>query len=331
MRSVINSSHDPHYNLAMEEYLLKELETPDDYLMLWQNQPAVIVGRNQNTWDEVDPNFIREKNVAVVRRLTGGGAVYHDLGNLNFTFILKNEQGVSYDFNRFLLPVVEVLNGLGLNAETDGRNDIIVQGKKVSGNSQYRYLDRILHHGTLMFNVNLDDLAHSLNVCSEKIASKGVVSVRSRVTNISEHLSQPLTMDEFKHVVTWAILKRFGGSNRSEFNLAADDHRRVVELTEKKYRTWNWNYGASPPYTIRRSRRYEWGKLDIRLDVSRGIILGCKIYGDFFGKGDLSLLEELLENLPYREDDLRRALAGADLSAVINGLDETTLLKLLVP
>jgi lipoate-protein ligase A len=159
---IVNNSNDPYFNLALEEYLHKELDLGQDYFLLWQNRPAVIVGRNQNTWDEVNLDFVREHHVAVVRRLTGGGAVYHDLGNLNFTFILRNQRGRSYDFARFLLPVVGALAGLGLNARIDGRNDISIDGRKISGNSQYRYRDRILHHGTLMFSVDLDLLERVL-------------------------------------------------------------------------------------------------------------------------------------------------------------------------
>jgi lipoate-protein ligase A len=183
--NIINESVNPYYNLALEEYLLKETDPGDDLFMLWQNRPAIIVGRNQNTWDEINLDFVRKNNIAVVRRMTGGGAVYHDLGNLNFTFIARDrkESSAILDFARFARPVVDALRELGVPAEFSGRNDIVVDGAKVSGNAQYRYKDLVLHHGTLLFDSRIEDMVQALNVSKDKIASKGVASVRSRVAS----------------------------------------------------------------------------------------------------------------------------------------------------
>lgn len=325
---IVNYSQDPYFNMALEEYLLKELDMAGDYLMLWQNRPTVVVGRNQNTWDEVNLDYIQEHQVAVVRRLTGGGAVYHDLGNLNFTFILKNQRVSAYDFARFLTPVVDALKGLGLAAAMDGRNDITIDGRKVSGNSQYRLRDRILHHGTLLFDVNLDNLERTLRVSHDKMARRGVPSVRSRVTNIREHLSSPLEMKEFEKIMKRVLLATSDRGD-GDYLLKPEELQRVEELKKAKYATWNWNFGASPPCNIRRSKRFSWGKLDLFLDVRDGIIAGCKIYGDFFGEEDLSPLEKLLTGTPFSEDEIRRALAGVDPGAYINGLDREGLCRLL--
>lgn len=329
MIRVINESVNPYFNLALEEYLLKELDLGDDLFMLWQNSPAIIVGKNQNTWDEINQQFVKENGIAVVRRLTGGGAVYHDLGNLNFTFIARGQKTCHYDFEGFARPVVAALRSLGVAAEFSGRNDILVDGKKVSGNAQYRYGNSVLHHGTLLFDSDMNNLVRALNVSPEKLVTKGVASVRSRVTNIKEHLPRPLGMEEFKAALVRALFQAEGNQN-AEYRLTEKDLARVEELVRTKYGTWEWNYGASPGYNLRRSGRFEWGKLDVLLDIRDGKIAGCKIYGDFFGKEEISGLEERLVGLPYQEAVLRQALAGAVLSSYISGLDVDSMIKLLM-
>ena len=328
MLYIVNHSHDPYFNMAVEEYLLYELELSEHYLTLWQNRPTVVVGRNQNTWDEVNLEFIKEHNVAVVRRLTGGGAVYHDQGNLNFTFIFKNQKKCNYDFARFMSPVVDALKRLGLPATIDGRNDITINGKKVSGNSQYRRKDRVIHHGTLLFDVNLDNLEKSLKVSRDKLSKRGVSSVRSRVINIRELLSSPPEMDEFKGLIKEALMLAFGGG-QGDYCLITADLRRIEELKRDKYKSWNWNFGASPSYNIKKSERFPWGKLDILLDVRDGEIAGCKIYGDFFGREDLSLLEKALENVPFQKDGIKKALQSVEPENYIPGLSREVFCRLL--
>lgn len=328
MLYIVNDSHDPYFNMAVEEYLLYELEIGDQYLTLWQNRPTVVVGRNQNTWDEVNLEFIKKHNVAVVRRLTGGGSVYHDQGNLNFTFIFKNQRSGKYDFAGFMAPVVDALKKMGLAADIDGRNDITISGRKVSGNSQYQKKDSVIHHGTLLFDVNLQHLENSLKVSHDKLAKKGVSSVRSRVINIKELLSASLEMDEFQCLIKEALMTAFG-VDQGDYHLTPADLRRIEELKREKYETWNWNFGASPSYNIKKSGRFPWGKLDILLDVRNGVITGCKIYGDFFGRDDLLLLEKSLESVPFRDDDMRVALQSVDPEKYIPGLSREELCNLL--
>ncbi len=329
MIQVINDSINPYFNLALEEYLLKELDFKDDLFMLWQNSPAIIVGRNQNTWDEINHEFVKAKGIAVVRRLTGGGAVYHDLGNLNFTFIVRGQRTGHYDFESFARPVVAALRSLGVAAEFAGRNDILVAGKKVSGNAQYRHGDSFLHHGTLLFDSDMSNLVRALHVGQEKLVAKGVASVRSRVTNIKEHLPGPLEMEEFKAALVKAVFQEVG-AQKAEYHLSERDFARVEDLVRTKYGTWEWNYGASPGYGLRKSGRFDWGKLEVLLDIRDGKIAGCKIYGDFFGKEEISGLEECLINLPFQEAALRRALEKADPSSYVNGLDVDSMVGLLI-
>jgi lipoate-protein ligase A len=329
--NIINESVNPYYNLALEEYLLKEMGPGDDRFMLWQNSPAIIVGRNQNTWDEINLDFVRENNIAVVRRMTGGGAVYHDLGNLNFTFIARDRKGstAALDFVRFAQPVIDALKELGAPAEFSGRNDIVVKGAKVSGNAQYRYKDLVLHHGTLLFDSRIEDMAQALNVSRDKIASKGVASVRSRVANIKEYLSRPITMADFRESLIASVARTCAGEFCT-YDLNSEDIRRTEQLTRSKYETWDWNFGASPGFSLRKSERFGWGKVDVLLDIRDGLIAGCRIFGDFFGSDDISPLEGCLIGLPYQEDAIREALTRVNPEPYINGLDQESLLRLII-
>ena len=191
-------STDPTFNLAFEEYVFESMDQNETYFMLWQNDHAIIVGKHQNTIEEINQDFVKEQGIKVVRRLTGGGAVYHDLGNLNFTFIVNNDSGKPFDFQSFTRPVVKALQSLGVNAEFNGRNDITIDGKKFSGNSQYAKRGRVLHHGTVLFNSKLDTVQNALKVKKDKIESKGVKSVKSRVTNIADYLEPGFTLEDFK-------------------------------------------------------------------------------------------------------------------------------------
>lgn len=329
MIRVVNNSINPYFNLALEEYLLKEFKLKEEIFMLWQNSPAIIVGRYQNTWDEINHAFVKDNNIAVVRRMTGGGAVYHDLGNLNFSFIARGQKTGHYDFVSFARPVVVALQSLGVAAEFAGRNDILVEGKKISGNAQYRSGDSVLHHGTLLFDSEMNNLVRALKVSSEKFASKGVASVRSRVTNIKEYLTVPLDIKDFKAALVQAIFQAEDGQNR-EYILSSEDLARVEELVKTKYGTWEWNYGASPGYELRKSGRFAWGKVELFLDLKDGLIAACRIYGDFFGKKDISQLERYMVNLPLEEEALRQAFDKIDLSDYINGLDSESLIKLMI-
>ena len=194
-----SESFDPHFNLALEQYVFDNLDKNENYFMLWQNDNAIIVGKHQNTVAEINAEYTKENNIKVVRRLSGGGAVYHDLGNLNFTFIVSAGGGYEqFNFSDFCKPIIELLNSLGVNAVLNGRNDMSIEGKKFSGNSQYAKRGRIMHHGTIMFDSDLDIVGNSLVVSKDKIQSKGVTSIRSRVTNIKPHMQTDVSIEEFK-------------------------------------------------------------------------------------------------------------------------------------
>ncbi len=313
MLTIINNKNNPYYNLALEEFVLKYLNIDDDFILLWQNEPSIIVGRNQNTIEEINYQYVKEKNVNVVRRISGGGAVYHDFGNLNYSFITKSVNDSISNFINFTQPVINLLNELGVEAIFSGRNDITVSEKKISGNAQCYYKNKMLHHGTILFNSNLDTISEVLRVKQDKIASKGIKSIRSRVTNILPYLEEKITIDEFKGKLLSFILGYNDISNYI-YQLTEADYNKIDELMNQKYLTWEWNYGESPNFDIQKSSRFVGGKIDIRLNVKNGIIEDCRIFGDFFGNKDISLLEKNLISSRFEESAIRTLLNKNNLN-----------------
>ena len=268
MLYIQNDSTDPRYNLALEEYVFKHLKFEEDFIMLWQNEPSVIVGKNQNTVEEINVDYVEQHGIHVVRRSTGGGAVYHDLGNLNYTFITKAD-GTGIDFRKFTQPVIRVLNSLGVPAEFNSRNDIAIRGKKFSGNAQRVYKNRVLHHGTIMFNSKLEDVHNVLKVKAEKFKSKSVKSVRSRVTNISDYLPEPITIDEFKKLLLERLFLEQDSPKR-EYVLTEEDQAEIRKMMEEKYANWEWNYGYSPKFNYEKTDRFDGGNASSALECREG-------------------------------------------------------------
>jgi len=318
---------DPYRNLALEQYVFDKLDRANNYFMLWQNLNAIIVGKYQNTQAEINAAFVKEKDITVVRRLSGGGAVYHDLGNLNFTFITKADKGV--DFSVFCEPIRSALCSLGVPVEISGRNDMTVEGKKFSGNAQYIKEGRIMHHGTILYDSDLDLLTHALNPGDDKIESKGIKSLRSRVTNIRPYMKTDMPISGF-----WAALKGYmiNAFDMRELNLTHEQSAVVEGLREKTYAQWSWNYGNSPSYTLRKTRRIEGcGKIEILLDVEQeGKIKNIAFYGDFFGQKDLSELKEKLIGLHLEYNELKATLNNVDISQYFHNLSNEAFLTLLL-
>lgn len=325
MLYIDNECTNPYWNLALEEYLLKN--SAREYFILWQNTPSIIIGRNQNTTSEINAEYVKAHTIPVVRRLTGGGAVFHDLGNLNYTFIVNDSDNSGFDFKRHTTPILEVLRDLSVGAELSGRNDLTISGRKFSGNSQYRYKGRLLHHGTLLFSSNLPDISSALKVDPSKFEGKGVHSVRSRVTNISEHLKMPLTLTEFKQLITANI--RNSHSEFEIYTLSEQELASVSLLEREKYSTWEWNYGASPAYNISKRKKFPAGNLEVFMNVTGGKIRGTRILGDFFGECEVSDIENSLTDLPYEESAIRKKLSEFELSLYFSGIEINDLLSLL--
>ncbi|MBU5671841.1 lipoate--protein ligase [Paenibacillus brevis] len=313
---------DASVNLAIEEYALRHLPLEDDsYLLFYINAPSIIIGKHQNTIEEINQEYVKENGIQVVRRLSGGGAVYHDLGNLNFSFITKDDGQSFHNFRKFTEPVVEALRSLGVNAELSGRNDLQVGEQKISGNAQFSTRGRMFSHGTLMFNLNLDDVQASLHANPEKFKSKSTKSVRSRVANILSFMDKDMTIEEFRSELLRHI---FGMEPKDvpQYKLKEEDWNKIHEISRERYKNWDWNYGLSPESNVKHAKKFPVGIIDLRMDIKDGYIQGIKIYGDFFGVGDVTDIEDKLRGLRYEEHEVRSALEDVDVKHYFGNLEK---------
>ncbi|MCY6371005.1 lipoate--protein ligase [Clostridium ganghwense] len=313
MKYIENNFLDSHYNLALEEYVFKKLNYADEYVILWRNEPSIIVGKNQNTIEEINFQYVKERNINVVRRITGGGAVYHDLGNLNFTFITNAQDIREIDFKKYTIPVRNALKSMGINAELTGRNDITIDGKKISGISQSIYKKRVLNHGTLLFNSDLNALQKALKVKKEKFQSKGVKSVRGRVTNISKYLNKNINIEVFRELILKYIFE-FEGSKIERCTFNKEQLEAIEKLVKEKYSTWQWNYGKSPAFNYKNYKRFSGGGIEVALDIKDGIIKQCNIHGDFLGTKDIKNLEKMIEGIRYKKEEIKTILYKVDIN-----------------
>lgn len=316
---------DPRVNLAIEEYVLRHVASEEPILLFYINEPAVIIGRNQNTAEEIDPDYIKENGIHVVRRLSGGGAVFHDLGNLNFSF-MTNGRADFHNFAKFTDPVIKTLNELGVPAELKGKSDIFVNGKKISGNAQYSTPQRMFSHGTILFDTDIETMLRALNPRQVQIESKAVQSVRSFVTNIREQLPAEIDITSLKQ----RILETLKQENMVKtYTLTAADWQGIEHLKAERYGNWDWNFGASPKFNLQNSGQFPAGKIDVRLDVEKGRIQSARIFGTFAGQRDITELQDKLIGLRYDKEALTLALADEDLSLYFGELDQADFLSLL--
>ncbi|MFP4471270.1 MAG: lipoate--protein ligase [Bacteroidales bacterium] len=309
MRCIERNITDPYFNIAAEEYVLKSYD--DDVFMLWRNEPCIIVGKHQNTLAEINLDFVKQHNIPVVRRISGGGTVFHDLGNINFTFIRNGEPDRLVDFRKFTEPIIEVMQKLGIDARFEGRNDLTIGGKKFSGNAEHVHRNRILHHGTLLFSAQLGQLSNALKVDPSKFRDKAVKSVRSRVTNISEHIKEPMEVTDFMKLIQQHIDEKYPDARLVSFT--EEDIRNIEDLATKKYRTWQWNYGYSPKYNFRRMIKANGGNIEVNLEVHNGIIEKAKFFGDYFSLRDTAEIEEMLTGRQHQPDVIRHLLSEVDV------------------
>jgi lipoate---protein ligase len=319
---------DPRINLAIEEYALKTMDVDkDSFFLFYINEPAIIIGKNQNTIEEINTDFVDINGIHVVRRLSGGGAVYHDLGNLNFSFLTKDDGDSFRNFKKFTQPIVDALKDMGVDAELSGRNDILAEGRKISGNAQFTTKGRMFSHGTLMFDTEIDAVVSALKVRKDKIESKGIKSIRSRVANITEFLEQKTTIEEFRLTLLHSI---FGGEEHvKEMVLTEEDWANIKELSKQRYGNWDWNYGKSPAFNMSHSERFPTGGIDVRLQVKNGLIEDAHIYGDFFGVGDVADIESRLVGVSYDKAAISEALGDIEITTYLGGITKEQFLQLM--
>ncbi len=328
-------SHDIGYNLATEQYLMNEKDFDEPLLLFYYQTPCIIVGRNQNTMEEINQDYVTKHNIQVTRRLSGGGAVFDDLGNLSFSFVVDRDDDRFGDFKAFTKPIVDALKEMGATGvEVSGRNDILVDGKKFSGNAMYVKNGKMFSHGTLMLDVDQSVVEHALNVPEDKIKSKGIKSVRSRVTNLKPFLApeyQNLDVPAFRDM----LLKKLYDVNDlaaiadKAYTLTDTDKAAIQKLYDDYYNNWDWVYGTSPDFTVKKRQHFDAGTIDARILVKDGKINTITFFGDFFGEKDASEVADKLQGVRYDEPALTTALADIDTTAYFAGIDNATLVKLL--
>ena len=332
MLFVPNENNDPRINLAIEIFLLQEMKVDEPILLFYINEPSIIIGRNQNTIEEINKDYVDAHGIHVVRRFSGGGAVYHDFGNLNFSFIMPDDGNSFRDFEKLTKPIVQALHEMGVEgAQLKGRNDLVIDDMKFSGNAMYATNGRMFAHGTIMFDSDINEVVNALKVRKDKIESKGIKSIRSRVTNIKPFLpkdKQDMTTEAFREEI---LLKIFGVDSVDQvktYTLTEEDWVKINEISDKYYRNWDWNYGKSPAFDIERRKRFPIGSIEVRFNVQEGKITEAKIYGDFFGLGDFADVEQAFIGTRYDKSALKDVIDQIDVKKYFGNITPEDLLEL---
>lgn len=297
-------------NFAIEEFALRHLDANETYVMFYRMHPTVIVGKNQNTLAEINQTYIEEHDVQVLRRLSGGGAVYNYEGNISFSIITKDDGASFNNFERFTKPVIDALLELGVDAKLSGRNDIEVAGRKISGNAQFATGGRLYSHGTLLFDVNLANVEKALHVNPLKLQAKGVKSVRSRVTNIREHLREDMDINAFRQVLLQSI---FQTTEIPTYAFSEKDWTQIRKIKKERYQNWDWNYGKSPKFNVKSEQKFPGGLVEMRFQVEKGHITMAQIFGDFFATGNMREIENSLLGVAYTQKALDDFLEDVDV------------------
>lgn len=332
MLFVPNENNDPRINLAIEIFLLQEMKVDEPILLFYINEPSIIIGRNQNTIEEINKDYVDAHGIHEVRRFSGGGAVYHDFGNLNFSFIMPDDGNSFRDFEKLTKPIVQALHEMGVEgAQLKGRNDLVIDDMKFSGNAMYATNGRMFAHGTIMFDSDINEVVNALKVRKDKIESKGIKSIRSRVTNIKPFLpkdKQDMTTEAFREEI---LLKIFGVDSVDQvktYTLTEEDWVKINEISDKYYRNWDWNYGKSPAFDIERRKRFPIGSIEVRFNVQEGKITEAKIYGDFFGLGDIADVEQAFIGTRYDKSALKDVIDQIDVKKYFGNITPEDLLEL---
>ncbi|NOR34550.1 MAG: lipoate--protein ligase [Bacteroidales bacterium] len=323
MLCILSPYTNPYFNLASEEYLLKNFQ--EDLFLLYRNTPSIVVGKHQNTLAEINLPFVQEQEILVARGISGGGTVFHDLGNLNFAFFTSGKEGELVDYKRATLPILEALKEMGLEARLGKRNELLLKGLKISGTASHVFKQRVLHHGTLLFSSEMGKLSAALKSEKERFTDRAVKSVRSSVTNISNHLTEGMDVEMFQERILHHMLRTYKDARIYQFSQT--DIAEIKVLRDSKFSTWEWNFGYSPKYQFCRSISFKTGSLELHMNVEKGVIKDLKIVGDFTSMKDIVLLETLLVGTIHDPETIRNKLSGIDVSNYIRGLQNEELLS----
>lgn len=302
-------STDVYYNFGLEYYFTTEKKLSEPVFLFWRTTPTLMIGKYQNTLEEINKKYADTHGIHIARRMSGGGTIYTDLGGWQYSFIIQGDSD-SIQFQQYLTPVLKALHDMGIQAEFNGRNDLLVDGKKFSGTAQYKLDGATVHHGSLLFDTNIEQMAASTTVDEYKILSKSIKSVRDRVTNLSEHLNEQITPEEFKQRMVTAIL-----GDGSIYHVTEEDDKRIRKLAVEHFDNWEKKFGASPKFSIERQNRFAGGRLRVNLDVQKGKIADIAFSGDFFSAIDMDRVRNSLISCEYRKDSVSEVLhrcAGED-------------------
>lgn len=322
MRCIISENTDPYFNLASEEYLLKGFR--EDIFLLYRNAPSVVIGKHQNALAEINHAYIRKNHIMVARRISGGGSVFHDPGNLNFGFITEGEEGKLVDYRRYTRPVIEAIRTLGLEVTPGQRHELLLGTKKISGTASHVFKNRVLHHGTLLFSSSLEDQHNALRVRKGHYEDRAVRSVKSEVTNIRDHLVKKMDIMDFQNHMMDHILKTMNRARISIYN--TKDLNGINKLRDSKFSTWEWNFGYSPGYQFRKGICFGAGEIVLRMRVEKGVIQEFHIEGDVPGTKDLVHIENALVGTIHDPETIRRKLFRMSIGDYIGGLENEDLL-----
>ena len=322
MLCIVSPYTNPYFNLASEEYLLKCFQ--EDLLLLYRNTPSIVVGKHQNTLAEINLPFVQEHDILVARRISGGGTVFHDLGNLNFAFFTSGKEGELVDYKRATLPIVEALKEMGLEVKLGKRNELLLKKLKISGTASHVFKQRVLHHGTLLFSSEMGSLSAALRTVKDRFTDRAVKSVPSRVCNIRDHLAEQMDVEMFQQRILDHMLR--SNKDSSAYNFSETDIKEISALHDSKFSTWEWNFGYSPKYQFCKSISFKTGQLDLHMNVEKGIIKELKIVGDFSSQKDVALLEQMLVGCIHDPETIRNKLSETKVSDFISGLENEELL-----